>query len=319
MSALLVVRVVDDEAAGDADRLPVAAQDPGAEGVERARLDVPAGRLADERDDPLAQLAGGPVREGDGEDLPGRHAADADELGDPMGEHAGLARAGPGEDEERAVGRGDRARLLRVEVGRDPRRERLRGRDLLGRGGRRRPRRPARDGSGASSATKVGSDVRAGSRPQVEPAFVGTRWGGPAIGDQVVRATGRAAAEGRRPGSSATRSAASWTRSAGARRAGFGGRAVGSSGSAAMARSDCIGGRSSGAHRTPWQVRSRCSGPAYGEVSIWSAGGASMTTGVSMFESVIVTLTLPSGPASPATVTWAGACRSCAPRPRSWR
>ena len=56
----LVVRVVDDEVAADADRLAVAAQDPRAQGVERARLDVPAGPLADERDDPVAQLPGGP-------------------------------------------------------------------------------------------------------------------------------------------------------------------------------------------------------------------------------------------------------------------
>ena len=44
---LLVVRVVDDEPAVDPDRLAVAAEDPGAERVERARLDVAAG-LADE-------------------------------------------------------------------------------------------------------------------------------------------------------------------------------------------------------------------------------------------------------------------------------
>ena len=53
---LLVVGVVDDEPAADPDCLAVAPEDAGAQRVERARLDVPTG-LADEGDDPLAQLA----------------------------------------------------------------------------------------------------------------------------------------------------------------------------------------------------------------------------------------------------------------------
>ena len=112
---LLVVGVVDDEAAADPDRLAVAPEDPGAERVERARLDV-AARLADERDDPLAQLAGGPVRERHREDLPRPDALDADEVRDAVGEDARLAAAGAGEDEERAIGRRDGPRLLRIQV-----------------------------------------------------------------------------------------------------------------------------------------------------------------------------------------------------------
>ena len=118
ISCLLVVGVVDDEPAADPDRLAVAPEDPGAERVERARLDV-ATRLADERDDPLAQLAGGAVRERHREDLPRPDALDADEVGDPMGEDAGLAAAGAGEDQERPVGRRDGAGLLRVEAADD--------------------------------------------------------------------------------------------------------------------------------------------------------------------------------------------------------
>ena len=113
--ALLVVGVVDDEAAADPDRLAVAAQDAGTERVERAGLDVAAG-LADEADDPLAELAGGPVRERDREDRPGPDVLDADEVGDPMGEDAGLAGAGAGEDQERALGRGDGPGLLGVQA-----------------------------------------------------------------------------------------------------------------------------------------------------------------------------------------------------------
>jgi hypothetical protein len=82
--------------------------------MERARLDV-AARLTDERDDPLAQLPGGTVREGHREDLPRLDPADADEVGDPVGKDPGLAGSRPGEDEQRTVGRGDCPRLLRVQ------------------------------------------------------------------------------------------------------------------------------------------------------------------------------------------------------------
>ena len=75
--ALLVLGVVDDEPAADPDRLAVAAQDAGTERVERPGLDVAAG-LADEADDPLAELAGGAVRERDREDRPRPDVLDAD-------------------------------------------------------------------------------------------------------------------------------------------------------------------------------------------------------------------------------------------------
>ena len=112
---LLVVGVVDDEPAIDADRLAVLAKHAGAQRMEGARLDVPAG-LADEADDPLAQLRGRAVRERDREDLPGRHVLHADEVRDPVGEDARLARAGAGQDQQRPFGGRDRPRLLRVEA-----------------------------------------------------------------------------------------------------------------------------------------------------------------------------------------------------------
>ena len=191
----LVVRVVDDEVAADADRLAVAAQDPGAQGVERAGLDVPAGPLADEGDDPVAQLPGGPIREGDREDLPGRHAAHADEVGDPMGQHARLARARAGQDEDRAVRRRHGSRLLRVEVGGDARREGLRRRDPFLRGGRR-----GRD-DGLGRQRRVVHDERGfgrqgGLMTQVEPAFVRR----PAPRRHRPRGGRRAAAGARRGG-----------------------------------------------------------------------------------------------------------------------
>ncbi len=110
----LVVGVVDDEPAADPDGLAVGAQHARGERVERAGHHVPPA-LADEADDPLAQLGGGPVREGDREDPPRGDVLDADQVGDPVGEDAGLARAGAGQDQQRAVGGRDGAGLLGVE------------------------------------------------------------------------------------------------------------------------------------------------------------------------------------------------------------
>ena len=115
----LVGVVVDDEAAGHADGLAVAAQDLGADGVEgaqrhAARAEV-VGAAGQQRLDAGAHLAGGLVGEGDGEDAPGRHAGLADEVGDAVGDDAGLAGPRPGEDEERAGGAGDGLSLGGVE------------------------------------------------------------------------------------------------------------------------------------------------------------------------------------------------------------
>ena len=71
---------------------------------------------ADERGDPLLHLARGLVGEGDREEPERRDAALGDEVRDPVGEHPGLARPGAGDDEQRAVGRGDRLALDRVQA-----------------------------------------------------------------------------------------------------------------------------------------------------------------------------------------------------------
>ena len=115
----LVGVVVDDEAAGHADGLAVAAQDLGADGVEgaqrhAARAEV-VGAAGQQRLDAGAHLAGGLIGEGDGEDAPGRHAGLADEVGDAVGDDARLARPRPGQDEQRAGGAGDGLSLGGVE------------------------------------------------------------------------------------------------------------------------------------------------------------------------------------------------------------
>ena len=137
--------------------------------------------------------AGGPVRERDREDPPRRDVLDADEVGDPVGEHAGLARAGAGQDEQRPVGRRDGPRLLRVEGADDlARRGAARAAAARRRPGRaadrrlvldrRRPRRAARRapaggrGASASSAKAVPEAGRLGGL--VERAVAGSATSG---------------------------------------------------------------------------------------------------------------------------------------------
>ena len=123
---LLVVAVVDHEAPIESDGRPIAPERPGTDGMERPALDLASG-FADEGDDALAELARRAIGEGHGQDLPGPHAEHADQVGDPMGQDPGLAAAGPGQDQQRSVGRGHRPRLFRIQT----------RHDLLGQGSRR--------------------------------------------------------------------------------------------------------------------------------------------------------------------------------------
>ncbi len=166
---LLVVGVVDHEPAVEPDRLAVAAQHPGAQRVERAGFHVLAD-LTGQGGDPLAQLARGAVGEGDGEDAPWPDRLDPDQVRDPVGDDPGLAAAGTGEDEQRALGRGDRPGLLGIEVRHDlvgP------GRAPGGDGGRDRLRverwaRPGDVGSGGRVTQPVGLLDRRWRRGGVE-------------------------------------------------------------------------------------------------------------------------------------------------------
>ena len=96
-----VLVVVNREVPRKPRGLPVAAQQPGAEGVEgldhhpRAR-----GRISAH---PLAHLLGRLVGEGHGQDRLRRVAAGLDEMGDLAGDDPRLARAGPGQDEQGAA------------------------------------------------------------------------------------------------------------------------------------------------------------------------------------------------------------------------
>ena len=77
---------------------------------------MPRVRVAEQQLDALAHLLRGLVGEGDGQDLAGARAPGLHEPGDAVGEHARLARAGAGQDEQRAVAVGHGLALGRVEA-----------------------------------------------------------------------------------------------------------------------------------------------------------------------------------------------------------
>ena len=65
--------------------------------------------------DSRTHLAGGLIGEGDREDIMRRHFFISDQMRDPDGDHAGLARPGTGKDQQRALSGFDRLDLLRIE------------------------------------------------------------------------------------------------------------------------------------------------------------------------------------------------------------
>ena len=107
--------VVDREVRLVAELVDLLAQDPHARGVERRDPHDP-GALADQLLDPLLHLGGGLVGEGDRQDRAGVGLALGDQPGDPAGQHAGLARAGAGHDEQRRPGVHDGRALGFVEA-----------------------------------------------------------------------------------------------------------------------------------------------------------------------------------------------------------
>ncbi len=119
---LLIGLVVDGEVAGeafvaDAEGFDVAAEDAHAEAVEGGDGGLREGGVAEDLFDALAHLFGGLVGEGDGQDVVGGDAAFLNEIGDAVGDDAGFAAAGAGEEKHGAVDGEDSLALLRVHVG----------------------------------------------------------------------------------------------------------------------------------------------------------------------------------------------------------
>ncbi len=135
----LIGLVVDREVRLVAEPLGLAAEDPAAGGMEGENPDRARTR-PDSRLDPRAHLGRGLVRERDREDLVRLHADLAEQVGDPVGEDARLARARARDHEQRALGGRHRLPLRVVQV----------GEVRLGRGQRRHPSQASdRPGCGA--------------------------------------------------------------------------------------------------------------------------------------------------------------------------
>ena len=113
--ALGIIVIVDGELAGIAQQVGVLAQHAHAHGVEGAHPHA-AGAVGDERRQTLAHLGRGLVGKRDGKDLPGLDAQVAQHMGDAESQNAGLARAGAGEDQQRALGGQDRLALGGIEA-----------------------------------------------------------------------------------------------------------------------------------------------------------------------------------------------------------
>ena len=112
--APLVAVVQDGELRVDPALFPVAPQHPEAEGVEGGD-EEPAGPDAGDLHDALPHLPRRLVGEGDGQDLGGMGPFRLDEVGEAVGEGAGLAAARPGEDHQGAFGARDGLPLPVVE------------------------------------------------------------------------------------------------------------------------------------------------------------------------------------------------------------
>ena len=146
----LVVDVENGEVGFQPDQLGVAAQNLHADRMEGAEPRHALDHVADDVADAVLHLARRLVGEGDGEDFARPGAADGEDVGDAHGEHAGLAGAGAGQHQHRAVERLDRQPLLGIEPGEIRRRRR--------RGARARAQcRPAR-GPAVRSARRCASE-----------------------------------------------------------------------------------------------------------------------------------------------------------------
>ena len=114
-SADLVVGVEDGEVRLEAGELRMAAQDAGGDGVEGAEPE-PGGGAPDQALHAADHLARRLVGEGDREHLPRPGAAGGEDVGEARGEHAGLAGAGAGQHQQRAVQRLRCLALLRIQA-----------------------------------------------------------------------------------------------------------------------------------------------------------------------------------------------------------
>ncbi len=108
-----VALIVDGEVAIQFELVGVLAQQPCAEAMKRADPHTTAGL---ERLDALTHLAGGLIREGDGQDVAGPNAL-LKQIEDAARDDARFAAAGAGEDEQRSLEVRHRLALRRRQIG----------------------------------------------------------------------------------------------------------------------------------------------------------------------------------------------------------
>ena len=136
----LIIDVQNGEVGLEPDQFGVAAQNLHADRMERAEPGHALDHLADNLADAVLHLARRLVGEGDGENFARPGAPEAEDVGDAHGQHAGLAGAGAGQHQDRAVERLDRLPLFGIKPGQIGRRRRSRERprgNAAGRGSRR--------------------------------------------------------------------------------------------------------------------------------------------------------------------------------------
>ncbi|OPZ77934.1 MAG: hypothetical protein BWY77_01602 [bacterium ADurb.Bin431] len=121
--AVLIVIIIDSKIGGVIDTFCFAAQQACEEGVKGA--DPHAGEhLRDQLAHAFSHLPRRLVGEGHGEDFARLGQSVGEQPGNAVGEDAGLAAAGAGENEHRSIGFGHRLALGVVEIGRQPLRRR---------------------------------------------------------------------------------------------------------------------------------------------------------------------------------------------------
>ena len=177
----LVVRVQNGKAGLQVqvavpDQLGMAAQDLDADAVEGAQPRHPLDRIAQQAADPVLHLARGLVGEGHGQQLPGPCLAQHQQMRDPRGQRARLARACPRQHQDRPVQRFDSGALRGVQpvqIRRGPR-----GHRAL----RQRHRRQIIGIVEMLHSANIGIAARQG-KPDVRPMFSSVpKWCAPSAG-----------------------------------------------------------------------------------------------------------------------------------------